>query len=186
MKRVIMSTIGLLAVLLTLGTSIALARTDQHQPAVPLPQAVRQATEQFKDVAKAEEAGYALFHGCASGQQEGAMGIHYANGAFFADGELDVSKPEALLYEPVKGKMQLLGVEYIVPAEDWNAKHDAPPVLNGQLFNLLGAPNRYGLPAIYELHVWAWKRNPSGVFADFNPNVSCAEFTGDAAPAAHH
>jgi hypothetical protein len=42
----------------------------------------------------------------------------------------------------------------------------------------VGAPNRYGLPAFYELHVWAWKTNPSGMFADWNPRVSCEEFVG--------
>ena len=31
----------------------------------------------------------------------------------------------------------------------------------------------------YELHVWAWKQNPTGAFADNNPKVSC-----DAAKAA--
>ena len=43
-----------------------------------------------------------------------------------------------------------------------------------QLFNFAGAPNRYGLPPYYELHVWAWRSNPRGPFADMNPKVSCA------------
>ena len=30
-----------------------------------------------------------------------------------------------------------------------------------------------GLPAFYELHVWAWRDNPKGVFADWNTRVSC-------------
>jgi hypothetical protein len=88
--------------------------------------------------------------------------------------------PEALLYEPRDGKLQLVAVEYVVLADAWNAKNQAPPVLMGQLFNYVGAPNRYGLPAFYELHVWAWKANPDGVFADWNPNVSCADYVGDA------
>jgi hypothetical protein len=71
------------------------------------------------------------------------------------------------------------GVEYVVLTEAWDANHDAPPVLMGQLFNYNGAPNRYGLPAFYELHVWAWKHNPDGMFANWNPNVSCEEYTGD-------
>ncbi len=49
------------------------------------------------------------------------------------------------------------------------------PVLHatgcGHLF--AGAPNRYGLNPFYELHVWAWKPNPKGAFADMNPTVSC-------------
>jgi hypothetical protein len=49
-------------------------------------------------------------------------------------------------------------------------------MLMGQLFNYVGSPNRYGLPAFYELHVWAWQSNPDGVFADFNPQVSCTYY----------
>ncbi len=50
----------------------------------------------------------------------------------------------------------------------------------GQLFNYVGSPNRYGIPAFYELHVWGWENNPAGVFADWNAHVSCEAFTGDA------
>jgi hypothetical protein len=31
----------------------------------------------------------------------------------------------------------------------------------------------YELAPFYELHVWAWKSNPRGAFADMNPNVTC-------------
>jgi hypothetical protein len=44
-----------------------------------------------------------------------------------------------------------------------------------------GSPNRYGIPPFYALHVWAWRPNPSGVFADWNTKVSCDDFTGIAA-----
>ena len=30
-----------------------------------------------------------------------------------------------------------------------------------------------GMPVHYDLHVWLWKHNPSGVFAPFNPDASC-------------
>ena len=148
---------------------------------------VRQATAVFGDVGEAHEAGYGLFHGCVSGPQEGAMGVHLVNGQLVGDGQLDATRPEALLYEDKSGRMRLVAVEYVVIAEDWHAHTAEPPVLMGQLFNYVGAPNRYGIPAFYELHVWAWKHNPSGVFADWNPLVSCAEFTGGAGmPAGHH
>lgn len=78
----------------------------------------------------------------------------------------------------------MLGVEYLVLADAWNtANPQGPPVLLGQHFNLVGSPNRYGLPAFYELHVWAWRDNPLGAFADFNPNVSCVQYTGE--PGSH-
>jgi hypothetical protein len=177
MKKKYLFLIGLVALSLIAVTSVAMANSPSAKPPATLPEVVRQATAQFKDVTKAK--GYALLHGCVSGPQEGAMGIHYANGALVGDGELDATKPEALLYEPKDGKLQLVAVEYVVIADAWNAKHPAPPVLMGQLFNYVGAPNRYGLPAFYELHVWAWKNNSDGMFADWNPSVSCAEFVGD-------
>ena len=55
----------------------------------------------------------------------------------------------------------------------WDAKHGAPPKLFGHVFDLTEAPNRYGLPAFYSLHVWAWQHNPAGTFEMFNPRVSC-------------
>ena len=48
-----------------------------------------------------------------------------------------------------------------------------PPVLEGQTFQLVTSPNRYGLPAFFELHVWAWRDNPNGAFVDWNNKVSC-------------
>ncbi|MEP7188600.1 MAG: hypothetical protein ABI901_05315 [Roseiflexaceae bacterium] len=187
MKKKSVVLISLVALSLLVATSVALASSNSPKPATTFPEVVRQATAQFKEVKKAEAAGYALLHGCVSGPQEGAMGIHYANGGLVGDGELDAMHPEALLYEPKDGKLQLVGVEYIVIADAWNAKHPAPPVLMGQLFNYSGAPNRFGIPAFYELHVWAGRTNPAGVFADWNTRVSCEEFVGDATvPGGHH
>lgn len=168
-----------MAVALIVLTSVARASTDSLKPPTSFAETVRQATAEFTDVQKAEAAGYALLHGCVSGPQSGAMGIHFANGGLVGDGELDALHPEALLYEPKAGKLQLVGVEYIVIADAWNAKHQAPPVLMGQLFNYSSAPNRFGIPAFYELHVWAGKSNPDGMFADWNRRVSCEEFVGD-------
>lgn len=147
----------------------------------PLVKAVRAATAMYKDVRAAEAAGY-VATACASGGMEGAMGIHYVNPGllFNADGtpngEFEVTTPEVLIYEPLSGgRLKLVGVEYIVFADAWNAAHadGASPVIHGQLFHYSGAPNRYRLPSFYELHVWAWKKNPSGTFADWNPHVSC-------------
>jgi len=45
--------------------------------------------------------------------------------------------------------------------------------LFGQAFSAVGTDNRYGLPPFYELHAWIWKRNPNGMFADYNPRVDC-------------
>ena len=112
------------------------------------------------------------------------MGVHFVNGDLVGDGALDAVRPEALLYEVRNGQYELLGVEYVVLAEAWHARNEAPPVLMGQLFHYVGSPNRYGIPAFYELHVWAWRTNPNGTFADFNPAVSCDEYA--AADALHN
>jgi len=183
MNRKWMVTISMV-VLLALGvTTVALAGNLREAAASrKLVDIVRASTEQYRNVATAEADGYGLFHGCVSGAQEGAMGIHMVNGDLVGDGALDAARPEALLYEFKDNRMSLLGVEYVVIAEAWDANHDGPPVLEGQLFNFVGSPNRYGIPAFYELHVWAWRSNTAGLFADFNPKVSCRDYTA----AGHH
>ena len=151
-------------------------RAKEQSPSLAtLVQTVRLATWQFQDVNKALAAGYAPFLGCVSGSDHGAMGIHYVNGTLVGDGQIDVWHPEALIYEPVTGNMQLVGVEYIVDAATWLAGHNnVPPVLEGQTFQLIGIPNRYNIPApFFELHVWAWRDNPLGAFVDWNDHVSC-------------
>ncbi|MBI2254034.1 MAG: hypothetical protein HYU58_05400 [Proteobacteria bacterium] len=129
-----------------------------------LPDQVRKANSRFEDVKVAEKEGYAPI-ACTSGIEGGAMGIHYVNPGLIND-MVELDKPEAVMYEPAKdGKMKLVAVEYIATK--------GPANLGGQLFSFTNTPNRYGLPAFYELHVWAWKKNSKGVFADMNPDVSC-------------
>ena len=136
---------------------------------------VREATERFRDIRNVPpEYGPAL--GCVSGPEEGAMGVHLVNGTLLQDGELDATQPEALIYEFKNDVARLVGVEFIVFAEKWHSRHapNDPPILEGQLLHFVDSPNRFGLPAHYELHVWAWRDNPKGVFVDWNPRVSCA------------
>jgi hypothetical protein len=144
------------------------------EPPASLTQIVRDATRPFLDINQAIAAGYGPFLGCVSGPESGAMGIHYVNGPLVGDGELDPTKPEALMYEVAIGRARLLGVEFIVDAATWLKQHDnQPPVLEGQAFQFVGSPNRYALPAFFELHVWAWRDNPNGMFVDWNPRVTC-------------
>lgn len=145
------------------------ARTNE------LVQAVREGTRRFQDANVAIAEGYVPTFGCVSGSSEGAMGIHFVNGALVGDGKIDFSQPEIILYEPTSnGGYRLTGVDYLVLVQDWKAAGNAaPPELMGQLFHFFESPNRFGLPEFYTLHVWAWKDNPQGTFANWNPNVSC-------------
>lgn len=172
--------LGALTVALVALVAIVVTPSSSAAAQANLVDTVRQATTGYQDVKAAETAGYGLFHGCVSGPNAGAMGVHYVKGDLVGDGQIDASKPEALIYEDQNGTMRLVGVEYVVIADDWNAKNQMPPVLMGQLFNYSGAPNRYGIPANYYLHVWAWKANPAGMFADWNSQVSCEDYTGAA------
>src|SRR4051812_8264571 len=140
---------------------------------------VRESTERFKDVELAKNEGYALQFGCVSGPDYGAMGLHFVNFPLVTDGEIDATRPEIVIYEPqANGQLKLIGADYLVFADAWNSKHDGPPQLMGQLFHLFDAPNRFGLPAFYTLHVWAWKENPTGTFVNWHSNVSCDAFAG--------
>ncbi len=131
----------------------------------PLAELVREVNARFADVNVAKAEGYAPIP-CVSGVEGGAMGIHFVNGALIEDDAIDIGKPEAVMYEPkADGTMELVAVEYITTK--------GPANLGGHLLAFNGAPNRYGLPAFYELHVWAWRDNPTGTFADMNPTVSC-------------
>jgi hypothetical protein len=156
------------------------AEQDQRK-AAGLVKAVREATERYRDVAVAEGDGYGLLFGCVSGPDYGAMGLHYVNPKLvFDDGVLDVNRPEIVIYEPTSnGRVQITGADYLVIAEAWDKKHpNSPPELMGQLFHRFDAPNRFGLPAFYTLHVWAWKENPTGMFSNWHANVSCDTFPG--------
>jgi len=134
----------------------------------PLAGRVRAANGRFAtfDAEKLKAEGYGPIP-CTSSIDGGAMGVHWVNQKYLADEQPKIERPQAVMYEPqADGSMKLIGVEYI--------SFKGPAALEGQLFAFQGTPNRYGLPAFYELHVWAWRDNPKGVFSDFNPAVSCA------------
>jgi hypothetical protein len=152
---------------------------EQRRKANELVKIVRQVTAKFRDVEVAESENYHLMFGCVSGPDAGAMGLHYVNLELFADGKIDATQPEIVIYEPTpSGRPRLIGADYIVDAAQWNATHTGAPELNGQLFHYFEAPNRFGLNAFYTLHVWAWKDSPTGTFVNWNHNVSCDAFEG--------
>jgi hypothetical protein len=142
---------------------------------------VRESTERFRDVSVAKAEDYQLLFGCVSGSDHGAMGLHFANVSLVFDDVLDPARPEIVIYEPLSnGRLRLIGADYLILADAWHATHPATetPQLMGQLLHLFESPNRFGLPAFYTLHVWAWKDNPNGTFVNWHPNVSCEGFSG--------
>jgi hypothetical protein len=141
--------------------------------------AARAGTAAFHSLDRAKAAGYGLLVdaagiACIDMPGEGGMGVHYVNSALVGDDRLDAGTPELVVYEPGRnGRMRLVAAEYVVFQDAWDAHHTEAPELFGREFELVQAGNRYGLPPFYELHAWIWKHNPSGMFADWNPRVSC-------------
>jgi len=188
-KQVGISALG--ALLLSLSSGHAVAQDHDHMLMSQAPQTaeqkkqanelvatVREVTERYKDVSQVGT-DFSLAFGCVSGGDYGAMGLHYVNMNRVGDGLIDARAPEILLYEPTaNGGVRLTGADYLVLAADWNKNHAHAPELNGQLFHFFDAPNRFGLPPFYTLHVWAWKDNPTGMFVNWHSNVSCEAFDG--------
>ncbi|MEO8208156.1 MAG: hypothetical protein ABI598_03905 [Chloroflexota bacterium] len=132
---------------------------------------VRAATAAYHDLAAAKAANFGLFPGCFT-DPAGGMGIHYVNFGSVDDGVVDPLKPEALVYEPKSnGNMRLVAVEYVQLASTWMGSE--PPSVYGHPLEFTPAPNEFGLPDFYELHVWLWQPNPTGMFTEWNPSVSC-------------
>jgi hypothetical protein len=172
-SKPILRVLRALIILLPLGMlPVAWANEDN----TPLIDKVHNATARYTDINVAIAEGWVTATPCVSGPDTGAMGVHLVLPSRLSSGILNPEQPEALIYEPMaNGAMRLVGVEFIVLASVW-ASHNpggGVPALDGNLLNYIGAPNRYGLPAFYEMHVWAWEHNPKGSYADWNTHVTC-------------
>src|SRR3954470_24042247 len=133
---------------------------------------LRQVTAPFQQFERARDAGWSTpITGCmVDPAGAGGMGFHYGQ-AGIIDGSVSVDEPELLLYEPEKnGRLRLVAVEYIIPYA-FHARSAAPPRLFGQDFKQVDPFQLWGL------HAWVWRENPSGMFADWNPNVTCENTT---------
>lgn len=126
--------------------------------------ALRGATVAYTDFSRAQAAGYSERLTDCMSDATGGMGYHYGKPAFI-DGEARLLEPEILMYEPqANGTLQLVGIEYVVPL----SATPTPPSLFGLEFH------RNEAFQLWVLHVWLYKDNPSGIFTDWNPTVSCA------------
>jgi hypothetical protein len=138
-----------------------------HRMDPRLQSAAMLATAGYQDVEAAEAAGYASSLdtlGCFQNPAEGGMGLHYIK-AELMDASVDITKPEALVYELGRNgePVALVAHEYIVPTEVWTSRK--PPRLFGMDFH------RHSTLPLWVLHTWLWKDNPGGMFEDWNPAV---------------
>jgi len=133
---------------------------------------VREVTAKYHDLGAALADGYVPSSPCVVGPT-GVMGIHYTNPALAA-GPVDLRKPPVLLYVPGEDGLELAGVEYFKADADQDLGTDGDrPSLLGQEFDGPMEGHGGGMPIHYDLHVWTWKHNPDGMFAEFNPRLSC-------------
>jgi hypothetical protein len=176
------SLIGLLAAALIAGVGssghFSVSAEEPYQRDID---ALRQSLLKYRDVYTAVRDGYFSTVGCVhydgmkmEGQvdyQKGGMGIHFVNTSLVGP-KPDPMRPSILMYEPRDGKLELIGVEWIVPMNSVKER----PKLFGQDF--LG-PMEGHEPIIpkefahYDLHAWLFKENPLGLFAATNPEVKC-------------
>ena len=171
--------IALLVAVLLLGVfaSMVYAAGGETNPSTLKDLAkVRQATAKYHDVNIAYADGFIRTPECVA-SPDGGMGIHFINPARLMDPAENILEPEILLYVEKGGELKLVGVEYFysIGAPDTHVPNPAPPapVLFDRPFDGPMDAHEPGQPPHYDLHVWVWQANPSGMFAPFNPNVKC-------------
>lgn len=133
-------------------------------------ESVRQLTASFTDIGAARAAGYTeAITSCWYHRDNGGQGIHFGRPELI-DGTVSLLEPELVMYEPLEdGSLQFLAIEYIVPLDAWTEAE--PPTLFDQQFM------RNEQLGLWVLHVWLGKENPEGLYANWNPNVSCQHAT---------
>ena len=182
-----------------LSSTASAARRVEAAPSLA---AIRAATERFRDVKVALAEGYVPDPSsmCVTAEMEGLprqlgeMGIHYfrpdllgitgpPNPRVSGTGtHTDFRTPGVLVYEPqADGSLSLVAVENLVFEKGWRAAgHTEPPRYGGQTYYhmvdnpLTAADEAHGFEPHYELHIWLYRDNPNGAFAQFNPRATCA------------
>lgn len=171
----------LVAVTAVLCASVTVAQA-QEPTLSPELQEVRDGLEQYKDPIKAIYDGYlstvaciAYPEGATEGSMQyvaGGMGVHFINMGNVGP-ELDIAKPQVLIYEPVGDKLELVAAEWFMPAAIAGDSH--PAIMGHELQGPMEGHEPL-MPAEMhhlDLHVWLWKENPAGVFSPTNPNLTC-------------
>lgn len=168
--HLIVRALGACALLLAIDAASAAPAADKagHAGALRDLAQLRRSTAAFHSFDVAAAAGWDVQLTPCDDSPDGAQGIHYGNpDLLFDGGALDPTRPEVLQYEPTRnGGKRLVGVEFIILESDLPGDSPAP--------ELFGQHMHFNAPAgLWALHVWLWRHNPSGMFADWNPKVSC-------------
>ena len=167
---------------------------------------VRAATSRFQDVNVALAEGYVRDPNdlCDTAEMMGrpadwgVMGIHFVrmdllgitappNPRVTGTGtHTDFTKPGVLIYEPqADGTLALVAVENLVFVDAWEqAGNTQRPTFHGVEYDLMVDDSATALDEAhmfaphYDLHVWLYRDIPRGMFAQYNPNATCAHHTG--------
>jgi len=175
MLRTVFAALGLVAIVATLAVTAAFGGDGSLPTEL---QNVRAATARYHSFEQAERDGYTIRAGepCVHSPL-GTMGVHAANRALMDDPAIDPLQPELLLYLPdASGNLKLVAVEYFKADADGSlATADDRPSLFGQPFDGPMPGHNPTMPVHYDLHAWVAEENPNGVFAMFNPAVTCPQ-----------
>ena len=115
----------------------------------------------------------------------GGMGVHFINMGNVGP-TLDAARPQVLIYEPTGDKLTLVAAEWFMPVMP--AVKEPPKIFGRSLEGPMEGHAPIMPPELHhwDLHVWLWKNNPSGMFSPTNPDVKCPtteygySFSGDA------
>ena len=126
---------------------------------------LKRVTARYHNIDAAIADGFELLHPCEERPGEGPVGAVYVHFGRLLDGIIDPATPDALIYEPGPDRMNLVGVEFAIPYSLWTEAE--PPSFMGATFQ---PEDEFG---VWALHVWVWRKNPRGIFAESHPRVSC-------------
>jgi hypothetical protein len=127
---------------------------------------LRRVTARYHDLNVAIADGFVLLHPCEERPDEGPVGTVYVHIDRLMDGIIDPASPDALIYEPSRnGRPKLVGAEFALPYALWSEPE--PPEFLGNSFQ---REDEFG---VWALHLWIWRDNPEGMFAESHPRVSC-------------
>jgi hypothetical protein len=166
----------------------------------PTLEEIRKLTDRYRDVNVALAEGYVRdpSNMCDTAEmmgrpaEAGAMGIHFFRPDLLGLNEgtdrvsgsgthTDFRQPSILIYEPQSdGTLELVAVENLVFDAAWEAAgRGAFPSYAGQPYNPMRddpetpLDEAHAFAPHHDLHVWLYRANPNGNFAQFNPAVSC-------------